>query len=91
MSIPRFLPGTTIEIQHVSSGNTFDSSSYNVFNDVGSSIASGALTSSGNGFYYAAVLTNSLPGYYVAESIAVVNGLPYKKRKRFEVGLLEVD
>lgn len=89
--IPKFLPGTTIELQHVSSGNSLDSSSYNLFNNVESSMVSGSLSNSGNGHYYVSVTTPNTPGFYVAESIIVINGAPYKKRKRFEVGLIEVD
>lgn len=96
--IPKFLPGTTRQITFISSGATIDSSSWSVFaraysagSPVEIPVITGTLVESGGGHYYASYITPTTPGFYVAEVVAMHNGQPYKKRARFEVGLLEVD
>lgn len=90
--IQKFLPGTTKEVRHTSSGNTADSSSWSVFNgDEVAVFSGGSLSNSGDGHYYGAFTTPSTPGFYVIDSVLVFNGRPYRERLRFQVGLLEVD
>lgn len=55
-------------------------------------VASGAGVNSLNGHFFRNVVGGvSTPGYYVTQWEATISGLPYKRRRRFQAVLSEVD
>lgn len=95
MSIPKYQAGDTRRVKWVSSGEA-PSSIYAAFLDYTgpgsySAVASSTMTDSGNGHYWAALTVPNTPGFYVAETLATIAGLPYKRRLRFRAVLSEVD
>jgi len=85
------LIGDTIKVTWINSGVTPTSLICTVYTGSETLVDSGAMTSSGNGHYYFNHTVSSLQGFYVAETLASINGDPYKRRVKFKAVLDEVD
>jgi len=55
-----------------------------VYNESDTLIDSGTMSSSGDGHYFRNFTIPNSAGFYVAETISTISGLPYKNRKRFQ-------
>jgi len=84
------LVGDTFKQTFVASGTTPSVIAASVLNGIGTIISSGAGVNSLNGHYYRNTSVNT-PGYYVSQWEATINGLDYKRRRRFRAILNEVD
>ena len=86
-----YLCGNTVKIRWVNSGVTPSSLISAVYTGSETIVDSGAMVSSGAGHYYYLHTVPSVPGYYVAETVAVISGKPYKNRNRYRAMLLDVN
>ena len=91
MSIREFLPGDTAKVLWTNSGVTPDALVATLLTGSESLVFSADMVSSGNGHYYSYVTLPDTVGYYVAETQAIISGLPFKRRVRLRVINLEVD
>ncbi len=89
--IPEFIPGDTLTMTWVWSGEDSSAIAYKVLNSSDTPVECGTLTDSGNGFAYAHHTTSYGTGYFIDEMYATVNGNPYVRRNAFRVGAWEVD
>lgn len=93
-NIKSTLIGNTVKFTWIdSSVSLADSADFTIYSGSETIVNTGTLTSSGNGHYYANfTIPNSYDyGYYVAETLINVGGLPYKKRLNFKIVPEEVD
>ena len=86
----RYLIGDTIRLTWVSSDITPSTIIANVFDSSETLVDSGSMTSSGNGHYYFEHTISDTPAFYVSQTLATINGKPYKNRTRFQAILGEV-
>lgn len=91
MSINKHLIGDTVRLTWVSSDITPSTILANVYNNAETLVGSGSMVSSGNGHYYYDYTIPNTTGYYVAETLATINSLPYKRRTKFKAVTGEVD
>ena len=84
MSIKKHLIGDTIQVTMINSGVTPSTAIAGIFNEADTLVDSGSMTSSGNGHYYRDFTIPDTVGFYVAETLATINGKLYKNRKRFQ-------
>ena len=91
MNLTKHLIGNTIQITWVNSGQTPSPITAGVYNGSDTLVDSGAMTSSGNGFYFRNYTLPNTAGYYVAETMATIGGNPYKNRIRFKAIKGETD
>ena len=90
--IKKILPGDTGKMTWVNSGATLDTPYAFVENNQGTIISSETVVDSGNGHYFALHTTAvGSDGFYVMELGGDIGGYPYKRRRRFEVTVFEVD
>jgi len=87
----RHLIGDTIQVTMVNSGVTPSTINCAVYDGSETLVDSGSMTSSGNGHYYFDHTVINTPGFYVAQTLAMINSKPYKNRIRFQAILAEVD
>ena len=85
------LIGDTIQIIWVDSGVTPTALVAAVYTGSETLVDSGAMVSSGNGHFFKLHTVPSTPGYYVAETLATIDGFPYKRRRKYRAVLEEVD
>jgi len=91
MSINRHLIGNTIRLTWVSSDITPSTIIAAVYDKNETLVDSASMVSSGNGHYYHDhTIVDSGQAFYVAQTLATINGKPYKDRKRFQAILGEV-
>lgn len=83
MSADSYLIGDTVKLTWVNSGVTPSAISGALYNGSDTLVSSAAMTSSGNGHYYLDITVPNSLGFYVAETLATVNSLPYKNRIKF--------
>ena len=86
-----YLIGDTVKMTWINSGVTPDSLIYSMFNGDETLVASGTMTSSGAGHYFAYVTLPDTPGLYVGQTLATISTLPFKRRKTLRAVLQEVD
>ena len=91
MNIKKHLIGDTIQITMINSGVTPSAALAKVYDSAETLVGSGTMTTSGNGHYFYNFTIPNSTGYYVAETLATINGLPYKNRRKFKVVTGEVD
>lgn len=89
--IKRQLFGDTVQVTWIDSGISPSSIICAVYDGGEVLVDSGSMTSSGNGHYYFNHTIPDTPGYYVAETLATINALPYKRRVKYQVVLEQVD
>jgi len=89
--IKRYLIGDTIQLTWVNSGVIPSNLNCAIYDGSESLVDSGSMTGSGNGHYYFEHTTINTPGFYVSQTLAMINGKPFKNRKEFQVILGEVD
>jgi len=89
--IKNILIGDTVRLTWVSSGAVPSAISSSVFDGSDTLINSASMSSSGNGHYFSDYTVPSSTGYYVAQTDATLDGLPYKNRTKFKVVKQEVD
>jgi len=87
----KHLIGDTIQITMINSGVTPSVINCSIFTGSETAVETGSMVSSGNGHYYFDHTIADTPAFYVAETIATINGKPYKNRIRFQATLGEVD
>jgi len=87
----KHLIGDTIQITWVNSGITPSDLYCATYTGSETLVDSGTMVSSGNGHYYHDHTISSLEGYYVSETLATINGKPYKNRIKFKAVTGEVD
>lgn len=85
------LIGDTVKITWVSSATVPSSAYAAIYNGSETLVNSVAMTSSGNGHYFANYTVPGSAQWMVAETHVVINSLPYKKRTKFQVVKQEVD
>ena len=83
--------GSTLRTTLVNSGATITPISSALINGSETLISSKAMTSSGNGFFYADLSLPNTPQWLVNEFIAVINANTYKKYQLINVVKPEVD
>jgi hypothetical protein len=83
--------GNTIEITWINSGITPASLAASVYTGSETIVDSAAMISSATGQYYHLHTTSYGPGFYVADTLAVISNRPYRKRIPFQVVEGEVD
>lgn len=91
MSIKQYLIGDTFPIVWINSGITPSAIIMSVYNGNETMVDSVSMTSSGNGHYFALHTVPDTPGFYVAETLAIINGKPFKRRQKYEAVTYEVD
>ena len=93
MSIPNYLTGDTRRVKWVSSGEAPSdiSAAFRAGDTSETVVTSATMIDSGNGHYWANLIVPYTPGFYVAETSAVINGYPYRRRLRFRAVMSEVD
>lgn len=91
--IDKFEAGDTIQLSWVDSSiSAIDGSSLYVFSGSETVVATGTLTSSGNGhWYWDYTIDSGHQGYYRMRSVVTVGGNPYIRSTRFKVINNEVD
>jgi len=90
VSIKQHLIGDTIQVTMINSGVSPSAVQANVYDETETLVGSGAMVSSGNGHYYYDFTIPDTASFYVAETLATINGKPYKNRKRFQAIKSEV-
>ncbi len=90
-NIRSVLIGNTIRLTWISSGATPSPITAAIFTGSETLVSSVSMTDSGNGHYFADYTVSSLQGYFVYESTATINSLPYKNRTKYRTVLEEVD
>ena len=91
MSIKTTLIGDTIEITWVDSGVTPSDIHASLWTGSETLVNSLTMTDSLNGHFFALMTLPDDPGYYVAETLAVIQTFPYKRRVKVRAVLGEVD
>jgi len=91
MAIKRHLVGDTVRMTWISSGTTPSPIFNHLLTGSETSISSTSMTDSGNGHFFRDLTLPDTPGFYVSESVATVDSFEYKRRKRFQIILAEVD
>lgn len=91
MSYKELIGGDTFKAKWISSGDTFNPITANIYNGNEVLVNSGAMVSSGNGHYYFNYTTVSTPGYYVCVMQGYINSLSYIRREWFRLVTMEVD
>jgi len=91
MAIPKYLAGNTVSMSWVSSGQTATTISVAIISGSETVVSSVAMTSSGNGHYYANVTLPATEGFYVREDLAVIDTKTYKVHKTIKITLQQVD
>jgi len=84
MGIKKYLIGDTIQLTWVNSGITPSDIVASVRDGNEVLVDSGAMVSSGNGHYYFDHTVVNTLGFYVGETKATINALPYKNRLKFK-------
>ena len=87
----KHLIGDTVKVTWVSSDVTPSAIVCSVFNGSEVLVDSGTMTSSGNGHYYYLHTVPDTAGFYVAQTLATINGDPYKRRVKYQAQRQEVD
>lgn len=87
----KFLVGDTMKLTWINSGQTANPIIASIFNGSDSLVNSVSMSSSGDGHYFSNYTLPNTPGFYVAETLATIAGLPYKNRTRFKVITGETD
>ncbi len=87
------LIGDTVQITWVNSGVTPSPLIAALYTGSETIVDSGTMTESGtgNGFFFRNVTMPDTPGFYVAETLATIASLPYKRRIKIHAVLGEVD
>ena len=85
------LIGDTMKVTWVNSGITPTSIILGIYNGSDTLVSSAAMTSSGNGHYFGMYTLPDSVGFYVAETLAMVSGNPFKDRIKFKATKGEVD
>ena len=85
------LIGDTIKVTWVSSGDVPSPILALIYTSSETLVSSVSMTSSGNGHYYSNYTIPNTPGFYVAETLATLDSLPYKRRVAFKAVTQEVD
>lgn len=91
MSVKDFLCGNTIKVKWVDSGVTPSTLVAAIYTGSETIVDSGAMTSSGNGFYYYLHTVPNTPGFYTAETLATISGKPFKNREQYQAVLKDVN
>lgn len=91
MNLERFLIGDTMKITWINSGVTPTALVAKLYTGSETVVASSSMTSSGNGHYYAGLTLPNTPGFYVAETLATIDSLPYKRRVKVQAVVEDVD
>ena len=86
-----FLVGETMKVLWTNSGVTPDALNVSIIDGDETLIYSADMVSSGNGHYYAYVQVSCDPGFYAAQTNALISGMPFPRKQRFQTILLEVD
>lgn len=90
--LPQVLVGDTFKQTFIASGTDPSVIVASIINGAGVIVTSGAGVNSLNGHFYRNIVGGvNTPGYYVTQWQATISGLPYKRRKRFQAILNEVD
>ena len=85
------LIGNTIKVTWINSGAIPSAISTAIYNGSDTLVNSISMTSSGNGHYYSVYTLVNTPGFFVAETRAVVSGNPYINRLSFKAVTGEAD
>lgn len=93
MSTPDFLCGDTIKIRWINSAATVSSGGLiaSAFTGSGTLVDSAIMINSGGGHYYHLHTVTDTPGYYVAQTLATIDGKPYKNRMPYRAVLRDVN
>lgn len=92
MNITQALIGDTVKTTWVDSGVTPSTITAELFTGSETSIvAAGAMVSSNNGHFFRLMTLPDTPGFYVSETLAIIDGFPYKRRRKIHAILGEVD
>lgn len=90
--LPQVLVGDTFKQTFIASGTDPSVIVASIINGAGAIVTSGAGVNSLNGHFYRNIVGGvNTPGYYVTQWQATISGSPYKRRKRFQAILNEVD
>ena len=89
--INSFLIGDTRKVRWVSSGATVTAIHFAVYNGTETLVDSATMTSSGNGHYYGLHTVPNTPGHYVVQTLATIDGRPYKTRERYRAIIGDVN
>jgi len=86
------LIGDTVQLTWIDSATAVDSDiAYSVYTGSETIVDTGTLVESGNGHYYQFITVPDAPGNYVVETLAIISGLPFKRRQMLHLTLTEVD
>ena len=84
--------GSTFKQTFVASGTDPTVITASIVDGEGNIVSSGTGVNSLNGHFFRNVQSGvSTPGYYVSQWDATISGLPYKRRRRFQAIINEVD
>ncbi len=92
--IREFIVGDTFQITWIDSSfpvSSLDSLTANVLTGSETIIDTGAMVDSGDGRHFFFNHTAQAAGYYLAETVAIIAGVPIIRRERFQSITLEVD
>jgi len=87
----RFLVGDTMQVIWINSGTVPSIPNLSIFSGSETLVASQSMVSSGNGHLYAFYTVGDSPGYFIAQTLVSVGGLPFKRRVKFRATTYEVD
>ena len=90
-NLKKILVGDTISVTWVNSGVTPTTLLAMIYNGSHTLVDSASMVSSGNGHYYHLHTISSTSGFYVAETVATINTLPYRHQIKFKAIKGEVD
>jgi hypothetical protein len=91
-NLPQVLVNDTFKQTFIASGTDPSVIVASVLDGNGAIVTSGAGVNSLNGHFYRNVVGGvNTPGYYVSQWDATISGLPYKRRRRFQAIINEVD
>lgn len=88
--LPQVQVGDTFKQIWIASGTDPSVIVASIEDGKGNIVSSGSGVNSLNGHFYRNTIVNT-PGYYIAQWRATIAGLPYKRRRRIQAILNEVD
>lgn len=91
MSFEQFLVGDTMKVTWINSGVTPTALVAKLYTGSETVVGSTSMTSSGDGHYFAAMTMPDTPGFYVLETLATIDGFPYKRRVKVQAVVEDVD
>lgn len=89
--IKKRLIGDTLQVTWVNSGFTPTSIHTAIYDGSETLVNSLTMTDSGNGHYFSLYTLPNSTGFYVAETVAIISGKPYKNRTKFKATTGEAD